>query len=130
MMHNSYKAASTTGRPSVSRWSEQSASSFIKHLQEQSHLDTRITFEIPTVTSHPPKPLILSLKYLHVRERGIPSSIAIKPGFSRCICKMHSPSEVCSPAKERDQTVSRHNRSALELGFRLEKQTIKKGCYC
>lgn len=58
-------AQETSGRP------EQSASSFIKHLRKRSLLDTRITFEIPPVTSQPPKHGSWSFKYLHVRtEEG------------------------------------------------------------
>lgn len=55
-------AQETSGR------SEQSASSFIKHLQERSWLDTRTTFEIPPVTSQTPKHGSWSFKYLHVRR--------------------------------------------------------------
>jgi len=50
--------------------SAQSASSFIKHLWERSLLDTRITFEIPPVTSQPPKHGSRGFKYLYVREGG------------------------------------------------------------
>lgn len=69
-------ARETSGR------SEQSASSFIKHLQERSLLDTRITFEIPPVTSQPPKHGSWSFKYLYVRKMGggggLPSVSAIE----------------------------------------------------
>ena len=58
-------ARETSGRP------EQSASSFIKHLRARSLLDTRITFEIPPVTSQPPKHGSWSFKYLHeMTEEG------------------------------------------------------------
>lgn len=65
-------ARETSGR------SEQSASSFIKHLRERSLLDTRITFEIPPVTSQPPKHGSWSFKYLYVRKQGggVPSERA------------------------------------------------------
>lgn len=62
-------ARETSGR------SEQSASSFIKHLRERSLLDTRITFEIPPVTSQPPKHGSWSFKYLYVRKGGRRTSI-------------------------------------------------------
>lgn len=47
---------------------EQSALLFIKHLREQSLLNTRITFEIPPVTSQAPKHACWSLKYLYVKK--------------------------------------------------------------
>lgn len=48
----------------------QSAMLFIKHLRESSLLNTRITFEIPPVTSQPPKHGSRGLKYLCKRKKG------------------------------------------------------------
>lgn len=100
---------------------EQSALLFINHSRERSLLNTGITFEIPPVTSRPPKHGSWGLKYLFERKKrgvsicwnnwdqascvlertGVEAEAALLGGFSRGCFKLENlktaPSSLISP---------------------------------